>query len=52
MYDALILSDIHLGLDNCEAKELISLLELIDRGELTTKRMILNGDVFDSFDFR
>lgn len=52
MYDALILSDIHLGLDNCESKELISLLELIERRELVTKRIILNGDVFDSFDFR
>jgi UDP-2,3-diacylglucosamine pyrophosphatase LpxH len=52
MYDALILSDIHLGLDSCEAKELISLLELIERGEIPTKRILLNGDVFDSFDFR
>ena len=52
MYDALVLSDIHLGSDNCEAKELSALLELIHSGELPTERIILNGDVFDSFDFR
>jgi UDP-2,3-diacylglucosamine pyrophosphatase LpxH len=52
MYDALVLSDIHLGLDNCEARELISLLERIESRELATKRIVLNGDVFDSFDFR
>jgi UDP-2,3-diacylglucosamine pyrophosphatase LpxH len=52
MHDAVVLSDIHLGLDNCEAKELIIFLESIHRGELRTRRIILNGDVFDSFDFR
>jgi len=51
-YDALILSDIHLGSENCEAKELVSLLELIRAGEIRTSRIILNGDVFDSCDFR
>jgi UDP-2,3-diacylglucosamine pyrophosphatase LpxH len=52
MVDAIILSDIHLGSDNCQAKELASFLERIHSGQLETGRIILNGDVFDSFDFR
>jgi UDP-2,3-diacylglucosamine pyrophosphatase LpxH len=51
-YDALILSDLHLGSDNCEAKELVALLELIRAGQIRTESIILNGDVFDSCDFR
>ncbi|HEY2787278.1 MAG TPA: metallophosphoesterase family protein [Fimbriiglobus sp.] len=52
MHDAVILSDLHLGSDNCEAKALVSLLESIRSGELHTNRLVLNGDVFDSIDFR
>jgi UDP-2,3-diacylglucosamine pyrophosphatase LpxH len=52
MLDAVILSDIHLGSDNCEAKRVGHLLEQIEEGELETARLILNGDVFDSIDFR
>jgi UDP-2,3-diacylglucosamine pyrophosphatase LpxH len=52
VYDALILSDIHLGSENCQAKNLCHLLESIAAGELQTARLILNGDVFDSIDFR
>jgi UDP-2,3-diacylglucosamine pyrophosphatase LpxH len=52
MLDALILSDIHLGCDNCQAKRVVRLLEQIAARELRTARLILNGDVFDSFDFR
>lgn len=50
--DAVILSDIHLGSDNCQAKALVEFLESIDEKRLRTKRLILNGDVFDSIDFR
>ncbi len=50
--DAVILSDIHLGSDNCQAKALVEFLESIDDKRLRTKRLILNGDVFDSIDFR
>jgi len=50
--DAVILSDIHLGSDNCQAKALVDLLESINEKRLRTKRLILNGDVFDSIDFR
>jgi UDP-2,3-diacylglucosamine pyrophosphatase LpxH len=52
MLDAVILSDIHLGSDNCQAKSLCRLLERIVEEDLVTQRLILNGDVFDSIDFR
>jgi UDP-2,3-diacylglucosamine pyrophosphatase LpxH len=52
MHDAVIISDIHLGADNCEAKRLCRLLEQLHAGELSAERLILNGDVFDSIDFR
>jgi UDP-2,3-diacylglucosamine pyrophosphatase LpxH len=52
MLDAVILSDIHLGSDNCQAKNVVHLLDRIADGELLTRRVILNGDVFDSIDFR
>lgn len=50
--DAIIISDIHLGSGNCQAKILIKLLNKIIDGKLITKRLILNGDMFDSYDFR
>jgi UDP-2,3-diacylglucosamine pyrophosphatase LpxH len=52
MLDALILSDLHLGSDNCQAQRVMQLLERIREGVIRTARLILNGDVFDSFDFR
>lgn len=52
MLDALVISDIHLGSENCQAKELVHFLEAVHAGELATRRLILNGDVFDSIDFR
>ena len=52
MLDAVILSDLHLGSSNCEAKRIAHFLELLVDGAVRTERLILNGDVFDSFDFR
>jgi UDP-2,3-diacylglucosamine pyrophosphatase LpxH len=52
MLDAVILSDLHLGSDNCQAKSICEMLERIERDEITTRQLILNGDVFDSMDFR
>jgi len=52
MLDAVILSDLHLGSDNCQAKSVCHLLQQIVDGDLLTARLILNGDVFDSIDFR
>lgn len=50
--DAIILSDLHLGSDNCEAKRAVEFLEAIHDGRMEARRLILNGDVFDSIDFR
>ncbi len=52
MFDAIILSDIHLGSGNCQARNVCCLLERILEREILTSRLILNGDVFDSIDFR
>ena len=52
MYDAIVVSDIHLGSGNCQAKNFCKLLESIHGQDVRTARLILNGDVFDSFDFR
>jgi UDP-2,3-diacylglucosamine pyrophosphatase LpxH len=52
MLDAVILSDLHLGSGNSQAKRVCEFLERLVEGELLTERLILNGDVFDSIDFR
>jgi UDP-2,3-diacylglucosamine pyrophosphatase LpxH len=52
VFDALVLSDLHLGSNNCQAKNIRRLLESLADQRLSTARLILNGDVFDSFDFR
>ncbi|WP_439620301.1 UDP-2,3-diacylglucosamine diphosphatase [Gemmata sp.] len=52
MFDALVISDIHLGSDNCQARFLTHFLASVRRGFVPTRRLILNGDVFDSIDFR
>ena len=50
--DALVISDLHLGSDNCQAKTAAAFLESILDGALRARRLIINGDVFDSIDFR
>jgi UDP-2,3-diacylglucosamine pyrophosphatase LpxH len=52
VFDAIIISDIHLGSANCQARNLCHFLERIGTDELPPARLILNGDVFDSIDFR
>ena len=52
MLDAIIVSDLHLGSENCRAKELVDFLENIHVGFYKTTKLVLNGDVFDSIDFR
>lgn len=52
MYDAVIVSDLHLGSNVCQAKRLADFFGQIHSGEILTKQLILNGDVFDSWDFR
>ena len=52
MLDAIVISDTHLGSDNCQARQLTHFLESIHAGAVLTRKLILNGDVFDSIDFR
>ena len=52
MLDAVVISDMHLGSDNCQAKALVHFLESIHDKQVLTQKLILNGDVFDSIDFR
>ena len=52
MFDAIIISDVHLGSENCQARQLTHFLESIHSETVLTRRLILNGDVFDSIDFR
>jgi UDP-2,3-diacylglucosamine pyrophosphatase LpxH len=52
MYDAVILSDLHLGSPICLARRLTELLNLLAEGAWPTRRLILNGDLFDSSDLR
>ena len=50
--DAMVISDLHLGSDNCQAKAAAAFLQEILEGRHPTRRLIINGDVFDSIDFR
>jgi UDP-2,3-diacylglucosamine pyrophosphatase LpxH len=52
VFDAVVISDIHLGSDNCQAKYLVHFLGAVRRGAMKARQLILNGDVFDSIDFR
>jgi len=50
--DAIIISDLHLGSSVCQTAALLDLLQNIHSGKLVSEKLILNGDVFDSWDFR
>ena len=50
--DAVCISDLHLGSDICQVRLLESFLKDIRRQIIKTDQLILNGDVFDSWDFR
>jgi UDP-2,3-diacylglucosamine pyrophosphatase LpxH len=50
--DAVIISDLHLGAENCQAKPIADFLQQLLDGHLRTRQLIINGDVFDSIDFR
>lgn len=49
MDKTIIISDVHLGSDNCQAKSLCNLLE---NETQKCNKLILNGDMFESMDFR
>jgi UDP-2,3-diacylglucosamine pyrophosphatase LpxH len=50
--DAIIISDIHLGGDACQAEKILKFLTEINKGVRSTLRLIINGDAFESWDFR
>lgn len=52
MNDAIIISDIHLGSDVSQSEKLIAFLEDIKSDLVSSKELIINGDLFDSWDFR
>jgi UDP-2,3-diacylglucosamine pyrophosphatase LpxH len=48
LFDAIMLSDLHLGSDSCQVKAVLEFLEAIPH----TKRLILNGDVLENTEYR
>lgn len=52
MYDAIIGSDFHLGAHNCQSAIILKLLEEVKDNVLPTKKLIIAGDLFDSFNIR
>jgi len=48
MYDAIVISDIHLGSSVCEVKQLYAFLNSV---ACDTKKIIINGDFFDNLNF-
>lgn len=52
MNDAIIISDLHLGSDVCQARKARDFLGTIEQGDVRTRELIINGDLFDSWDFR
>jgi UDP-2,3-diacylglucosamine pyrophosphatase LpxH len=51
-YEKIIISDIHLGSDVCQSKRLNEFLNLIETDQISTDELVINGDLFDSWDFR
>ncbi len=51
-FDAIIFSDIHLGAEVCQAKQINHFLNKIHHKEICTKELIINGDIFDSWNFK
>lgn len=51
MVDAIIISDIHLGADVCQAQALEKLLKKIQDQKIQTQRLVVNGDLFDCLNF-
>jgi UDP-2,3-diacylglucosamine pyrophosphatase LpxH len=47
MNEIVIISDVHLGSDVCQVEQLSKFLD-----KVSTQTLIINGDLFDSWDFR
>lgn len=52
MYEAVVVSDIHIGSNACQTDLIVQFLENIKSGQIETERLIIVGDLFDSFDCR
>jgi UDP-2,3-diacylglucosamine pyrophosphatase LpxH len=50
--DAVVISDLHLGSDNCQARAIGAFLEELLRLPEGGPELVIAGDVFDSIDFR
>src|SRR5262245_27298930 len=48
-YDCLVISDLHLGSDVCQAK---LLEEFLEWAVLSTRELVINGDIFDDLNFK
>ena len=48
-YDCLVISDLHLGSEMCQAKELEAFLEWASRN---SRELVINGDIFDDLNFK
>ena len=48
-YDCIVISDLHLGSDICQAKLLESFLEW---AALSSRELVINGDIFDDLNFK
>lgn len=48
----LIISDIHLGSGVCQARKFKEFLSMVHEGKIPADQIIVNGDLFDSWDFR
>src|ERR1044071_398281 len=48
-YDCLVISDLHLGSDVCQAKLLEEFLEWAAQN---TRELVINGDIFDDLNFK
>ncbi|GAC1465339.1 MAG: hypothetical protein NVSMB9_04860 [Isosphaeraceae bacterium] len=49
LYDCLVISDLHLGSDVCQAKALESFLQWSVNN---TRQLVINGDIFDDLNFK
>jgi UDP-2,3-diacylglucosamine pyrophosphatase LpxH len=49
LYDCVVISDLHLGSDVCQAKLLASFLEWAAN---STRVLVINGDIFDDLNFK
>jgi UDP-2,3-diacylglucosamine pyrophosphatase LpxH len=48
LYDCLVISDLHLGSDMCQAR---LLEEFLEWAVLNTRELVINGDIFDDLNF-